>query len=258
MGNTVLFATLAICMATGISAQPVLFRPSAPATMSQLDVVRVDFVFENRVRKTSNLPTAELRSARRQMLGGGFISLDKLRALADAGDGLAAFRYAKALQERNTPDPTGAIAHYYAIAAYTGREFAIRPLARLLKSDGAGYSASRLRHALNAMKVQALSGNTDAAVLLGQMYADGVPFGQDLALAQTLIKESGDEPTPRAILQLAVAMMSDPDDATAGHPGARSALMLAASTEDLSVRVTAENLLRLLDTSSNFQTEVTR
>lgn len=258
MGNAVLPAILAISMATGLSAQPVPLNPEGPETMSQTDVVVVDFVFENRVRKTNNLPTAALRSARRQMLGGGYISLDKLRALADAGDGLAAFRYAKALQERDTPDPTGAIAHYYAIAAYTGRDFAVRPLVRLLKSDGAGYSASRLRHALNAMKVQALSGNTDAAVLLGQMYAEGVPFGQDLALAQTYLTESPEGPKPRAILQLAVAMMSDPDDASDGHPGARSALMLAASTDDLSVRVTAENLLRLLDTTSIFQTEVTQ
>lgn len=242
---------LASCVASLAAAQTQPVRPSGPGLE-----VRVDFVFDNRVRKTNNLPTAALRATRRQMLAGGYVSIANLRGLADAGDGLAAFRFAKELQERNTPDPNGAIAHYYAIAAYTGRSFAVRPLARLLKSEGAQYSESRLRHCLNAMKAQVLSGNPDAALLLGQMYADGEPFGKDLGLAQSYLAFAPDGQNPRAILQLGVAMMSDPADAVAGHSGARQALTLAASTDDLSVRVTAENLLRLLDATPILQTEV--
>jgi len=51
--------------------------------------------------------------------------------------------------------------------------------------------------------------------------------------------------------------MSDPADASTGHPGARSALSLAAAGEDLSVRVTAENLLRLIEDMPAPQPEVT-
>lgn len=245
---------LTTCLATGSAAQTLPPRtPDVPGI-----VVAVDFVFDNRVRRTNSLPTAALRAARRQMLGGGPITLNKLRSLADAGDGLAAFRFAKQLQQRDTPDPNGAKAHYYAIAAYTGRSFAVKPLARLLRTEGEGYSTSRLRHCLNAMTVQVLSGNADAAMLLGQMYADGLPFGQDLDLAQTYLTGAPGGGDPRAILKLGISMMSDPDDAAAGHPGARSALMLAASTENLSVRVTAENLLRLIDPTPLSRTEVTQ
>lgn len=219
---------------------------------------RVEFVFDNQVKRTNDLPTAALRAARRKMVGGGYVGPSDLRALADAGDGLAAYRYAKMLQASGKPDPTGGAAHYYGIAAYTGRSFAVRPLARLLRQDGAGYSPSRLRNALNAMTVQALGGNAEAATLLGQMHADGVPFGRDLAQAQYFLTMASGGGNPKAMLQLGVALMKDPGDAAAGHVGARSALTLASESDDLSVRITAENLLRLLDTSTNPDSEATQ
>ncbi|MDT8857106.1 hypothetical protein RNZ50_19120 [Paracoccaceae bacterium Fryx2] len=253
MGNVPGFAAVLICLATGAVAQPMAPDPGLPGM-----VVRADFVFDNAVRKTRDLPTAALQAARRKMISGAAMGPTDLRALADAGDGLAAFRYARLLQEKETPDPTGAAAHYYAIAAYTGRAFAVPPLARLLRDEGAGYSAGRLTHGLNAMTVQALSGNAVASTLLGQMYADGVPFGRDLAQAQNYLGMASGGGSPRAALQLGVALMSDPADAATGHPGARSALALAAAGEDLSVRVTAENLLRMIDGMPSPQPEVTR
>lgn len=252
MAERVMRLLLVICLAGQAQAQ---ILPNQPAPPGQ--VVRADFVFDNAVRKTRDLPTAALRAARKKMISGAVMGPSALRGLADAGDGLAAFRYAKLLQEQGTPDPTGAAAHYYAIAAYTGRAFAVAPLARLLKAEGAGYSASRLTHGLNAMTVQALSGNPVAATLLGQMYAEGVPFGYDLAKAETYLGMSSGGGSPKAVLQLGVALLSDPEDAASGHPGARSALTLAAAGDDLAVRVTAENLLRLIETAPSPQPEVT-
>lgn len=227
--------------ASAISAAPMGLAPVWPDPL-----VRVDFVFDNAVRQTNDLPTAALRAARRQMISGEPISAADLQALADHGDGLAAFRYAKLVQEMATPDLTGAAAHYFAIAAYSGRAFAVAPLARLLKAEGSGYSESRLRHCLNAMTVQALSGNADAATLLGEMYADGGPFGRDLIQAQHFLgmAEGG---SPQAILNLGLALMTDPADIAAGHVGALSALGIAAAGDDLAIRVTAENLRRLIE-----------
>lgn len=244
MNRASILAAVTMCLATGAVAFPVLVpvQPALPGI-----VTRVDFVFDNAVRRTNDLPTAALRAARRQMIGGGNIRSRDLRALADAGDGLAAFRYAKLLQEWDTPDPNGAAALYYATAAYAGRAFAVPPLARLLKTEGANYSASRLAHCLNAMTVQALSGNPEAATHLGQMFLEGVPFGRDLAKAQTYLAMAEGGGSPKALLKLGVVLMSDPADVAMGHVGARSALTLAASGEDLSARVTAENLLRLID-----------
>lgn len=242
MANVFVSALVLICIATGSQAQPAASHQELPGQM-----VQVDFVFDNAVRKTRDLPTAALRVARKKMISGGTMRFTELRALADAGDGLAAFRFAKLLQERNIADPTGTAAHYYAISAYTGRDFAVPPLARLLKKDGAGYSASRLTQCLSAMTVQAQSGNPVAAMLLGRMYADGAPFGYDPAKAETFLSMTPGRGSPQAVLQLGVALMSDPEDAANGHPGARSALSLAAAGDDLAVRVTAENLLKLID-----------
>ncbi len=253
MGNLPAVMTLAVCLASSAMAQPLALRPKGFT-----DLVQADFVFDNAVRKTRDLPTAALRAARREMIAGKDISATSLQALADAGDGLAAFRYAKLLGERAVPDPTGVAAHYYAIAAYTGRAFAVPPLASLLKDNGAAYSPSRLTHGLNAMTVQAFSGNPVAATLLGQMYVDGVPFGRDLDQARRFLDMASAGGSPKAVLQLAIVLMSDPVDAAAGHPGARSTLLLAAAGDDLAVRVTAENLLRLIDETPIPQPEVTQ
>lgn len=252
MANILVPIVTLLCLATAADA---LTKPLALDPPGQ--VVRVDFVFDNAVRKTRDLPTAYLQKTRKKMISGAEMSFKELQALADAGDGLAAFRLGKLLEERGEPDPTGTAAHYYAIAAYTGRAFAVPPLARLLKNDGAGYGTSRLRHGLNAMTVQALSGNAAAATLLGKMYADGAPFGYDLAKAETYLGMTKGGGSPKAILQLGVALMSDAADAATGHTGARSALTLAAQGDDLAVRVTAENLLRLIDNMPKPQPEVT-
>ena len=223
-------------------------------------VTRADFVFDNAVRRTNDLPSAALRAARRKMISGAPMRSSDLQMLADHGDGLAAYRYAKLVQEMATPDLTGAAAHYFAIAAYTGRAFAVAPLARLLKAEGSTYSASRLRHGLNAMTVQALSGNEAAATLLGEMYAEGMPFGRDLALSQQFLGMAAGGGSPRSALNLGVALMTDPADMAAGHVGALSALGIAAAGDDLQVRVTAENLLRLMEPAPDLtpaQTKVT-
>lgn len=246
MGNPILFAAAILCIAATVQAGP-LARPAAPKLLPQGQIA-ADFAFDNAVRQTVDLPTAALRASRRQMIGGHRVSTADLRALADAGDSLAAYRFAKLLADMDRPDTTGAAAHYYAIAAYSGRAFAVPPLARLLRDEGVTYSESRLRNGLNAMTVQAQSGNVVAAELLGRMYLDGIPFGRDLAAAQRFFDMAGTGGSPRAVLQLGLALLSDPQDAAEGHRRARSALMQAARSADFSVRVTAENLLRQMDT----------
>jgi hypothetical protein len=231
-----------------LSLSLLLMALAAPAPAEPVKgLVQIDFVFDNRVGHTRDLPTYALQAARKRMVSGGRISTRDLQQLADAGDGLAAFRFAKLLEVAVPPPKLGITAHYYAMAAYTGRSFAVAPLARLLVAEGEGYTPSLLKQGLNAMTIQAISGNDKAAQLLGQMYSDGKPFGKDLGQAQHFLAMAG-QSDPGAALKLGIAMMSDPGDASLDHVGARSALDLAASGDDLSARVTAENLLRLLDT----------
>lgn len=239
---TALFITLATA--------PLAHQARLPLARENV-ALQVDFVFDNAVRQTNDLPSAALRALRRRMIAGESLRFVDLRALADAGDGLAAFRLARVMEDSTIPDTTGTKAHYYAIAAYTGRDFAVPSLAKLLVAEGATYSAARLTHSLNAMTVQALSGNGIAATLLGQMYADGVPFGQDLVQAQYFLAMADGGGSPQAALQLGIALMADDADIAADHAGARAALTLAAGGTDLSVRVTAENLLRLIAATPN-------
>lgn len=210
-------------------------------------ITPVEFVFDNRITHTKDLPTAALQAARKRMVTGQKISTADLRALADHGDGLAAFRFARLLQEKVPPVGPGVAAHYYAISAYTGRHFAVPELARLMVAEGAGYSENLLTQCLNALTIQAISGNAKAALALGKMYADGQPFGRDLVASQHFLALAG-QTDPAAALKLGLALMADPADAALGHAGARAALTLAASSTDLSARITAENLLTLLDT----------
>lgn len=250
-------ALSASLFAITVSLCPPLFAGPAPAWQSVTEAAqvapeipnlrRVEFVFDNKVTQTKDLPTASLQAARKRMVSGGKILNRDLQALADHGDGLAAFRYARVLQALVPAVKPGAAAHYYAISAYTGRSFAVPPLAKLLVTEGAGYKPSLLTQCLNAMTIQAIGGNATAAQLLGQMYSDGVPFGRDLMQAQHFLSIAG-KTDPAAALRLGMALLADPADIALDHAGAKAALELAASGENLSARVTAENILQLLNT----------
>jgi TPR repeat protein len=190
------------------------------------------------------------------MVTGGKVSGNELRALADAGDGLAAFRYGKLLQSSVPPAKAGSAAHYYAIAAYTGRAFAVAPLGQLLVSEGADYGPSLLEQSLNALTVQAISGNAKAAQLLAEMYGTGVPFGHDPKQAQHFTAIAGQD-DPAGALKLGISLINDPADADLDHVGARAALTIAADSTNLAAKVTAQNLLRLLDTPATLSVKVT-
>jgi TPR repeat protein len=210
--------------------------------------IQVEFAFDNRVPSTKSLPTVALQATRRQLIAGAAVPVADLRDLADFGDGLAAFHLARRLQAQTPPARLGVAAHYYAIAAYTGRAFAVPPLAALLVQEGAEYTPNLLRQALDAMTIQAKSGNTQAALLLGQMYQNGQPFGRDGAKAQAFLALAG-QSDGQVALDLGILLMSDQADAAQGHAGAKAALTLAAKAGTLSTRVIAENLLRQIDTT---------
>jgi TPR repeat protein len=206
-----------------------------------------EFVFDNNVRRSADLPTYALQALRKSMVAGKDIGGSGLQQLADAGDGLAAFRFAQQLEA--TPDSKPAvIAHYYAIAAYTGRSFAVSSLVRMLKAHGASFPPATLQQALDALTVQAKSGHVGAGAALGQMYVTGEPFGHDLEKAQMYLALMPEGKNPKAALRLGITLLSDPEDKAQGHPAARAALAKAAAGSDLGTSLTATTLLGQLDT----------
>lgn len=232
----------ALC-AGGLGAAPIALPPVSPVLASPPGLV---LVWDERVTETLDLPTWALQQARRRMLAGKNISYNDMRALADHGDGLAAFRYANRLMELDRPDLLSAAALYYATAAYTGRDYAIGPLIRLLSRDDIEFSDGRLQHLENALRAFAMRGNEQAAMALSGFYASGSPFGfqpQKLAALQRDLAGAGDA---NVALDLIMQLMTG-KSVEADQGEIESWFATLALSENLGQRATAQNLQRLYD-----------
>ena len=200
----------------------------------------------NGVQRTDQLPTEHLRNLRKKMTSGRTMATRDLRALADASDGLAAFKYGKWLEEQGKPQLLPDATHYYAIASYTDRDFAVRRLVALLVLPGLELSAPRINEALDAMTHQAQTGNVDAAMALAQMYAAGTPFGKDPDATRHWLEVAANGGRGDAAVKLALAYMMPTDGAAPDHARARQALELAAAQPDPGTKAMAQTLLARL------------
>jgi TPR repeat protein len=207
-------------------------------------------VFDNRVEETVDLPTWELQQARRRMLANEQISWDEMRALADHGDGLAAFRFAQRIEALNDPALLSDAAFYYATAAYTNRDYAVGPLVRILDRRDVEFSEARLDHIENALRAMALSGDAKAAEALSRFYVSGHPFGRqpERALEFRLdLAEAGDAD---AAMTLVLEAMSGSAPVQMDEAQIVRLLDIVAGAEDLGVRTTGENLRRMFEAGS--------
>lgn len=186
-----------------------------------------------------------LRQMRKDMVAGKRIPFDALRALADLGDGLAAFKMGEYLVATGKPALKDDALHYYSIAAYTGRDFALSHLLRVLEADQSETSPARLKGAEDALRLWAGRGDAKAVAGLAQMYMSGKPFGakteEGLALLEQVAKTDG-----KAAVELGMLYLKGRPDLPADPEKARTVLTWAAEGEDLAARAMAENLLRNL------------
>lgn len=197
--------------------------------------------------QVQQLPTEHLRALRKRMNSGAEMSNRDLRELADAADGMAAFQYAKRLEATGKDTLLPDAAHYYAIASYTDRDYAVKRLASLLNSDKVTLGPGRLRSALDALTRQATTGNTDAAIALSQMYDRGHPFGRDPVAMRRWLAEAAKAGSGPAALKLALALMLPQDGALPDLAAAREALTLLATQDNPGMKATAATLLARLD-----------
>lgn len=200
----------------------------------------------NGVSRTDQLPTEHLRNLRRKMNAGRTLATRDLRSLADAADGLAAFKYGKWLEEQGKPQLLPDATHYYAIASYTDRDFAVRRLVTLLSLPGLELTGPRINEALDAMTHQAQTGNADAAMALSQMYAAGKPFGKDPDATRHWLEVAAKAGRGDAAVKLALAYMMPTDGAAPDHALARAALELAAAQPDPGTKAMAKTLMARL------------
>ena len=204
------------------------------------------FADSNGVSRNDQLPTEHLRGLRKQMIAGRNLATRDLRALADAADGLAAFKYGKWLEEQDKPQLLPDAAHYYAIASYTDRDFALRRLVALLVRPGLELTSARQNEALEAMIRQAETGNTDAAMALSNMYATGKPFGKDADAVRHWLDVAANGGRGDAAVKLALTYMMPADGMAPDAVKARAALDLAAAQPDPGTKAMAQTLLARL------------
>lgn len=218
----------------------------AALTLGPMALPMPAFAEANGISRTNQLPTEHLRNLRRKMNAQGTLGTRDLRTLADAGDGLAAFKYGRWLEEQGKPQLLADATHYYAIASYTDRDFAVRRLVALLAVPDLWLSASRQKEAQDAMIVQASTGNADAAFALSNMYSSGQPFGKDLDAALKWLEVAAKAGRGDAAVKLALAYMMPADGTAADNDKAIAALEIALAQPDPGTKAMAQTLLARL------------
>lgn len=185
-----------------------------------------------------------LKALRKSMLAGQQLSDLQLRALADAGEGLAAARYAKRLEERDDPAFIDDAAHYYSIAVYQGRDFAMPRLLATLTDTQAEFGPARLRNIRGVLDRAARRGDGKAAVGLADLLLQGELFEADVPQARDLLLKAAEAGDAKAAMKLALSHIQG----APGHPpdpeAARPALELALGSQDPGVQAMALAMAR--------------
>ncbi len=192
---------------------------------------------------------------RKMMIAGEAIPDEDLKALANTGDGYAAWTYAERLNAREDPALTMTTIDYYARAAEAGRAGGVPRIIELMNTEAFETASDpqldRLERLLRDFALK--KRDTQAALYLVQRYNLGTPFGdksEDVVPLLETLAEGGDE---RIALQLATQILQtreladDPDQ----RETARRYLGIAAQADNISIQTTAQNLLKLMDRKDN-------
>ncbi len=198
------------------------------------------------IQSAREITDPNLRALRMRMVKSEPLTYAQLRSLADVGDGLAAFKVAQVLEAEQDPALVDDAIHYYAVAARTGRDFAVRRLVSLLMGGQVTLSEAQLRNVEDALVVQARTGNGIAAQALSDMYLRGQPFGLNEARAYEYLEASAQAGDADAAVRLGMIYMKGSAQVPRDTERARAMLTLAAGSPDLGSRTIAENLLRTL------------
>jgi TPR repeat protein len=194
-----------------------------------------------------------MKAIRNKMVQGEAVSFKQLRQLANSGDDLAAYNLAKRIEEGGDASELPTAVAYYMRAVKGGRDFALRPIIRLLEAGVGADDPDLLGDAEKLLAGKALK-DTFARDALIRMYRAGQPFGLQPEKADELLIASAEAGDSKAALDLAFALLS-------GVPGpaeteqAKGYLKIAATSETLNIRTMAENILRTLEPQLTASTE---
>jgi hypothetical protein len=198
------------------------------------------------IQSAHEITDPAIKSLRMRMVAGDTLTYAEMRRLADAGDGLAAFKVAQVLEDAQVADHQDEAVHYYALAARTGRGFAVPRLVAMLTSGKVVLSPAQVQNARDALIAQAKAGNPAAALAMSDMYLNNGPFGRDVTKGLAYLNLSARRGDAKSAMRLALMYLQGTADVPADRTLARAALKIAAGSSDLGVRSMAENLLRTM------------
>ncbi|ANT63726.1 hypothetical protein AYJ57_24960 (plasmid) [Salipiger sp. CCB-MM3] len=207
------------------------------------------------VNATRELPTYRLQQTRRDMLADRNVSYGRLRALADAGDGLAAWAIGQKLEAMNRPDLASDVAHYYATAVISGRLFAtprlVDALDAGLEADAFTNQPTRLRSIGNALEFAATNGEAVAAARLARAWQEGDVFGTADAEKSERYARMAAAAGQNDAIELIVRQKIAARDVE----GTKEAINLAGSVNDLGMVALGQNLLRQMQSDQEEESE---
>lgn len=190
---------------------------------------------------------SRVKTLHNRMVAKEELTASEMQELADSGDGLAAFYYARRLEETGRSSVLPSAVHYYAMASYLGREFAMNRMIALMKSPEVTLSDKQIKSGKDALVKLARSGNTAAALGLADMYAIGQPFAQDTAKSREWLMQAAKAGDANAAQKLAQAAIMPQDGSPPDVPAARAALALMIASNEPGKVAMAQTLLARLD-----------
>ncbi|WP_126623148.1 hypothetical protein [Oceaniglobus ichthyenteri] len=234
-------------------ALPVLADPAPPL----LDLTRlggydaearkISVTLTRGVRSGRDLPTQSLRTTRERMVDDLPVTIDALRALADAGDGIAALRLIAQLEEEGHSAAPENLAHYYGLAASTGRVVGLFGLVRTLKQvDPAKAGPARLRMLQDIVMAYAKAGNPVASAAMMEFHRTGHPFGPMPGAIAELATAGQGKSNAVIALQLAGDLIQTGWDDPAALARAQTHLRAAETADSVRIKLIAGNLLPVL------------
>ncbi|THV15048.1 hypothetical protein [Rhizobium rhizophilum] len=198
----------------------------------------------------SHLPLP-LQEARKRLLAGKKVSYGELQALADAKDGIGAFKLAERIQKQGDPKLATDALHYFSIAAYQDRGYAVRHMMDILGNDSLELSPSHLTSAETALRLQARKGNDKAVEGLIRLYSEGRVFGDKRHELEALLTSGVGRKNGDTAFKLAVLLLSDRNRTPEQTEQATRFLAIAEENGSLGMKAAASNLLAQLQTKSS-------
>ncbi|RVT82575.1 hypothetical protein DXV76_15130 [Rhodobacteraceae bacterium CCMM004] len=248
-GRTVLCAGLVVALAAVCGGA--MAQPPAPGALdlgrmlaADPEARKIRVVLTPGITSNRDLTDPVLQAARKRMFQGGAVSPRALQALADLGDGNAALRLIKRLEAAGADTPPATIAHYYGIAAATGRVSGLNGLVRTLRDlDPTTTSAARLAVLRDIVVAYAAAGNSTAAAAVVEFAAAGRPFGP----MDDAIQDLADRGNPLIALNRANALIQGGWDTADDLTRAQSYLKAVSQTAPVRAQTFARTMIPVLD-----------